>query len=308
MNVMVVISQMVQLFLILGIGYAAVKAKIINREFGTKLSNFVVEITLPCLMLASLASVPESIQKSDVWMMVVVSALYYLIMPFIAYAISRLLMVKKEERRLYTYMSIWSNVGFMGFPVIASIFGEGALFFVTIFNLFFNLSNYTLGVILMQKEGTGRPDIKKFFSFGMVSALLAFVLFLADIKLPTILNDTMKMIGSATTPLAMVVIGIALTGISFRRIFSEFRLYPFLVIKQIVLPLLVWLLLKNIILNPFLLGIIIIITAMPVATTTVLFANRFDNHLELATKGVFITTLASVVTIPLIAYFLSQGY
>ena len=115
---------------------------------------------------------------------------------------------------------------------------------------------------------------------------------------------TLKTVGATTTPLAMIVIGIALSGISVKSVFTEIRLYPYVIIKQIMLPLLAWAILKNVIVNPYLLGIIIVIIAMPVATSSVLFANRYENNVALATKGVFITTLASVITIPLISYLL----
>ncbi len=304
MDIKVVISQMLTLFLILALGYLAAKRKVVSPNFGAQLSNFILSITLPCMMLASVATMPADTNQKDVLMMFVISILFYLVMPFIAYMIARILMVKKEDRQLYMYMTIWSNVGFMGFPVIASIFGEAAIFYATIFNLIFNVSNFTLGIMLMSKEGRKALDFKKFLSPGMLSSIVAVIMFAAHLRLPELLNDTLRSLGSTTSPLAMIVIGIALSGISVKSVFTEIRLYPYLIIKQILLPLLAWLILRNMIVNPYLLGIVIVIIAMPVATSAVLFANRYENNVELATKGVFITTLASVVTIPLISYLL----
>ncbi|KAF5082189.1 MULTISPECIES: AEC family transporter [Acetobacterium] len=304
MDIMVVISQMLELFLILAFGYIAAKKKVVSGNFGSQLSNFILSITLPCMMLASVATMPADTNNSDVIMMFIISILFYVVMPFIAYLIVRILMVPKEDRYLYMYMTIWSNVGFMGFPVIASIFGESAIFYATIFNLIFNVSNFTLGIMLMSKEGRNALDVRKFLSPGMVSSIIAVIMFACHFKFPELLNDTLKTVGSTTTPLAMIVIGIALSGISVRSVFAEFRLYPYVIIKQVLLPLLAWVILRNVIINPYLLGIVIIIIAMPVATSSVLFANRYENNVALATKGVFITTLASVVTIPMIAFLL----
>lgn len=304
MDIRVVISQMLELFLILALGYIAAKKKVVSPHFGSQLSNFILSITLPCMMLASVATMPEDTNNKDVVMMFIIAILFYVVMPFIAYFITRILMVIKEDRHLYMYMTIWSNIGFMGFPVIASIFGEGAIFYATIFNLIFNVSNFTLGIMLMSKEGRKALDFKKFLSPGMLSSIVAVMMFAAGLRLPELLNDTVKTVGATTTPLAMVVIGIALSDISVRSVFTEFRLYPYVVIKQILLPLLAWVILKNVITSPYLLGIVIVIIAMPVATSSVLFANRYENNVALATKGVFITTLASVVTIPMISYLL----
>jgi len=304
MDIRVVVSQMVELFLILTLGYIAAKKKVVSPKFGSQLSNFILSITLPCMMLASVATMPEDTDQKDVVMMFIIAILFYVVMPLIAYGIARILIVKKEDRHLYMYMTIWSNIGFMGFPVIASIFGEGAIFYATIFNLIFNVSNFTLGIMLMSKEGKKALDFKKFLSPGMIASIAAVFMFATHLRLPQLLTDTLKTVGDTTTPLAMIVIGIALSGISVKSVFTEIRLYPYVIIKQLLLPLLAWAILKNVIINPFLLGIVIVIIAMPVATSAVLFANRYENNVTLATKGVFITTLASVVTIPMIAYLL----
>lgn len=304
MDINVVINQMLELFMILTLGYLATKKKVVSPKFGTQLSNFILSITLPCMMLASVASIPEQTDHKEVLMMFVIAILFYLVMPFIAYLIARILLVKREDRHLYMYMTIWSNVGFMGFPVIASIFGEGAIFYATIFNLIFNVSNFTLGIMLMSKDGIKALDRKKFLSPGMIASIAAVTMFAFKLKLPELVNDTLKTVGSTTSALAMIVIGIALAGIPIKSVFTEIRLYPYVIIKQILLPLSAWLVLRNVITNPYLLGIVIVIIAMPVATSAVLFANRYENNVALATKAVFITTLASVVTIPIISYLL----
>ena len=304
MDIQVVISQMLELFLILALGYVAAKKKVVSPKFGSQLSNFILGITLPCMMLASVATMPADTNNNDVLIMFIISILFYVVMPFIAYGITRILRVNKEDRHLYMYMTIWSNVGFMGFPVIASIFGEGAIFYATIFNLIFTVSNFTLGIVLMSSEGRKALDVRKFLSPGMMASIVAVMMFILNLNLPELLNDTLKTVGDTTTPLAMIVIGIALAGISVKSVFTEIRLYPYVIIKQILLPLLAWVILQNVIVNSYLLGIVIVIIAMPVATSSVLFANRYENNVALATKGVFITTLASVMTIPLISYLL----
>ena len=192
MDIKLVISQMVELFLILALGYIAAKKKVVGPKFGTQLSNFILSITLPCMMLASVATMPEDTDNNNVLMMFVIAILFYVVMPFIAYFIARILLVKKEDRHMYMYMTIWSNVGFMGFPVIASIFGEGAIFYATIFNLIFNVSNFTLGIMLMSKEGRKALDFKKFLSPGIVSSIAAVIMFSIHLKLPALLNDTLK--------------------------------------------------------------------------------------------------------------------
>jgi predicted permease len=300
----IVISQMLELFFILGLGYLAARKKIVSSQFGNELSRLILNITLPCLMLSSVAAMPTDADQSTVIVMFVLSILFFTIMPFVAYGLTRVLRIKSEDRNLYIYMTTWSNVGFMGFPVIASIFGTGAIFYATIFNLVFNFFNFTLGVALMSEEGFKSIRLKNFLTPGILSAIIAVLLFVSGIQIPELLNATFETVGSTTTPLAMIVIGVSLAGISMKSVFAELRLYPYLLIKQILFPIAAWAVLQPIIEDTYILGIMVVIIAMPVATSAVLFSNLYENNVALATKGVFMTTLASVITIPVISWLL----
>ncbi|MDI3536856.1 MAG: AEC family transporter [Eubacteriaceae bacterium] len=304
MDIGIVISQMLELFFILGLGYLAARKKIVSSQFGNELSRLILNITLPCLMLSSVAAMPTDADQSTVIVMFVLSILFFTIMPFVAYGLTRVLRIKSEDRNLYIYMTTWSNVGFMGFPVIASIFGTGAIFYATIFNLVFNFFNFTLGVALMSEEGFKSIRLKNFLTPGILSAIIAVLLFVSGIQIPELLNATFETVGSTTTPLAMIVIGVSLAGISMKSVFAELRLYPYLLIKQILFPIAAWAVLQPIIEDTYILGIMVVIIAMPVATSAVLFSNLYENNVALATKGVFMTTLASVITIPVISWLL----
>lgn len=304
MDIGIVINQMLELFFILGLGYLAARKKIVSSQFGNELSRLILNVTLPCLMLSSVAAMPTDAEQSTVIVMFVLSILFFVIMPFIAYGLTRVLRIRDEDRNLYIYMTTWSNVGFMGFPVIASIFGTGAIFYATIFNLVFNFFNFTLGIALMSEDGFKSVRLKNFLTPGIIAAIVAVLLFISGIQIPALLNSTFETVGSTTTPLAMIVIGVSLAGISFKSVFTEIRLYPYLIIKQILFPIAAWAILKSVIDNAYILGIMVVIVAMPVATSAVLFSNRYDNNVALATRGVFITTLASVFTIPVISWLL----
>lgn len=304
MDIGIVINQMLELFFILGLGYLAARKKIVSSQFGNELSRLILNITLPCLMLSSVAAMPTDADQSTVIVMFVLSILFFTIMPFVAYGLTRVLRIKSEDRNLYIYMTTWSNVGFMGFPVIASIFGTGAIFYATIFNLVFNFFNFTLGVALMSEDGFKSIRLKNFLTPGILSAIIAVLLFVSGIQIPELLNATFETVGSTTTPLAMIVIGVSLAGISMKSVFAELRLYPYLLIKQILFPIAAWAVLQPIIEDTYILGIMVVIIAMPVATSAVLFSNLYENNVALATKGVFMTTLASVITIPVISWLL----
>lgn len=304
MDINVVITQMIILFLLMIVGYSSLKLKVISISFKDDLSNFIINVTMPLMIISSVTSSSPDSSAGEVLLVFVISFLTYLILPVVAFLLTKILKVPRMDRNLYLYITIFSNVGFMGFPVIKSIFGDQATFYTAIFNLTFNLLNFSLGMALMSEDRKGSFRLKNFLKPGIVASVLAIVLFFSKISLPAPLVLTMKTLGDTTTPMAMVVIGMSLSQLPLKSVFKELRLYPYTIIKQVIIPLLTWLVLRNFITNELILGVTVIVIAMPAATSTVLFANIYHKNTELAAKSVFITTLASLITIPIIAFFL----
>ena len=127
----------------------------------------------------------------------------------------------------------------------------------------------------------------------------AIVVYFMNIKFPALLCDTIRSVGSITSPSAMLIIGCTLAKMDIKTVFSDWRLYPWILIKQIVIPILLWIPLAMIIKNEILLTVTFILFSMPVANNAVLFANTYDGDAELAARSVFLTTLFSLLTVPI---------
>ena len=213
-----------------------------------------------------------------------------------------------HQRGLYMFMTVFSNIGFMGFPVMKAIFGNEAVFYTAIFNMIFNFLVFTLGIVLINYGTTNQFKLKakNLLSPGIISSLVAVIIYFSQIKMPTVLGSTFEMVGSITTPVAMMLIGSTLASINIKEVFTEFRIYPYTIIKQLLIPFIAYPILHYFISSPLVLGVALINLAMPVGNSAVLFANEYDGDVDLAAKSVFITTLISVFTIPLIvSVFLS---
>lgn len=305
MNVMVVFGQMVILFCIIMIGYLIAKRKIVPAEFGKHASALIINITSPALILSAAMTDSGGINSGETLQMFVVAVLFFVLTPVVAAGLVKLLRIPKKQQNLYVYMTVFSNVGFMGFPVIESIYGKAAVFYAAIFNMVFNVFIYTLGVSLMAGDSVEKKiEIKKLMNPGILAALAACAIALLHLPVPAVLANLCAMLGDITSPLAMIVIGISLADLSFREVFREYRLYPYTIIKQLVLPILLIPVLRGVIPSESILGITIIIIAMPVATMSVIMSYTYGQDTALAAKSVFITTLATVFTIPLIAVLL----
>ena len=202
------------------------------------------------------------------------------------------------------FMNSFSNVGFMGFPIIHAVFGEGAMLDAAIVNLIFNLAVFTFGITMIN-YGTEQKDkfnIKKLLTPGIFSSVIAIIIYFSGITFPQVLSDTCSMIGEITSPIAMIIMGATLGRMDIKAVFSEWKVYPFTAIKQILIPILFWYVLKLFITDEYILGFMMIMLSMPVANTAVLFATEYKNDENLAAKTVFITTLMSLISIPFIMY------
>ena len=138
-------------------------------------------------------------------------------------------------------MTIFSNIGFMGYPVIQSIFGDEALFFASICNLVFNLVCYSYGVYLISGSGKLSFDFKQLINPGIIFSIIAVIIYLTKYQMPQIIGETSDLIGSITTPLAMMIIGSSLAEIPIKEVLNDIRIYPYTIIKQILMPILFWL-------------------------------------------------------------------
>lgn len=301
-----ILMQMITLFILIIVGYVVSKLDILDLDTNKKISAFILKVSCPALILNSVMSGEITANSKTIISMTVCAICLYAFLVIISFFIPKLMDVKGNDKYSYMFMTIFSNVGFMGFPVIESIYGTGAIFFASIFNMPFNLLAYTIGIDLSAKSGgkIEKMTLKKCFNAGVISSLLAIIIFVFNIKFPAFIVRPVALVGSLTTPLSMIVIGVSLSAIRIRDVFDSFRMYVFTVVKLVIIPILVYLILKPFNLEPIVLGVTVVIAAMPVATNAVIMATEFEGNVELATKGVFLTTLISVFTIPVVTLFL----
>ena len=304
-DIVVISNQMIKLFLIICVGFMLYRIKLIDEEFRHKLTKLLLNVTMPALMLSSVMKEENSHDMGRVLEMFGLSIVIFAIaLPIISMIIVKILPISKKQQGLYMFMNSFSNVGFMGFPIIHAVFCEGAMLDAAIVNLIFNLAVFTFGITMIN-YGTEQKDkfnIKKLLTPGIFSSVIAIIIYFSGITFPQVLSDTCSMIGEITSPIAMIIMGATLGRMDIKAVFSEWKVYPFTAIKQILIPILFWYVLKLFITDEYILGFMMIMLSMPVANTAVLFATEYKNDENLAAKTVFITTLMSLISIPFIMY------
>ena len=191
----VLTTQLIQLFLVMAVGYIAFKMKILNVDVNKRLSTFVLEITMPIMIIDAVLSLDNS-QKpgtSTIVTLFVASILFYVVMPIIAFVVVKILAetinIKKHREGLYMLMMVFGNVGFMGFPILKAACGsngELAVFYAAILNIFFNIAFFTYGIMIVGygTEAQAKISLKKFISPGMISSFVGIALYAFGIHYP----------------------------------------------------------------------------------------------------------------------------
>lgn len=179
MDINVVINQMIQLFLILGLGYFLNKIKLFDTELNQKLNKLLLNVTTPALIIASVGSLEPSNNISEVLLVFLVAVTIFAILPFLSYILVKIMRIPNHQKGLYMFMTIFSNIGFMGFPVMKSIFGNQAVFYTSIFNMIFNFLVFTLGVFLINygTEKEVKPNVKNLLTPGIIASIIAIIIY-----------------------------------------------------------------------------------------------------------------------------------
>lgn len=305
-----VITKMCMLFVIMMTGYLANKWHVLDAEGNKKYSSLVVNITAPALILASASDKNLAGSKKDALFVLAIAVLMYLFLILVSFFVRHLFRIPRGEEGVYRFMTIFGNNAFMGIPVVEAIFHN--VFYAALFNLPNNLLIYSYGGYLLSKKGAGGNENMRFrwrnvCNPGVIAAFIALVMFLAGLKFPAPVTDTLNCVGAVTTPLSMLVIGSSLAELSLKETFQSVRVYAFSMYKLIVLPLVIWLIGRLFIRQFVVLGVLVIISAMPCAAVTVMLCNEYGNDAAMAAKYVFVSTVMSVITIPVLAFVLSAG-
>lgn len=302
MDINILINQMAGLFLIMFLGYLLFKIKLVDDNFSKGLTRMIINVTMPCLLVSSVMETTERQPISNVLLILLVAfLLYFVIFPLVGIIIAKILRVKRNQEGMYMFMTSFSNIGFMGFPIISAVAGPVGLFYATLYNMVFNLGIFTIGIWLVnygKKEGV-KFSPKKLLSPGFIGACFALLVYFLNLELPSFINRAIDMVGDITSPAAMLVTGFTLAKMDIKNVFNDWRVYVWLTIKQFALPLLLWVPFTMLFENETVRYVSLILAGMPVANMAVLYATTYGSDEELAARSVFITTLFSLITVPL---------
>ncbi|MFA9378136.1 MAG: AEC family transporter [Lachnotalea sp.] len=300
MNYIGIIDTMFKLFALMLLGYYLNRKDYLNSDTNSRLSDLVVKFTAPALIISSVF-MKQSSDKGDVIKIIVIGLIIYFILPILAFLITKLLRVSKSKEGVYQMLIMFSNVSFMSYPIVQSLYGDTAIFYNTLLHMPFNILIFTYGEYLLM-EGNTKIKIKTsdILSPGVIAAVIAIVIYFTGIQIPSFLSTSFSFLGGITTPLSMLILGSVLGGYPIKDLFTEKKIYVVSFIKLIILPVLVFFITSMIFTDPIIIGVATLSMGMPAASMCVMLSIKYEGQIKTASVGVFLTTMLSLITIPII--------
>lgn len=296
-----VAQVMAMVFVVVVIGYIANRRGVMDGELNRRLSGLVLNVTTPALIVASSLENTNLPAPREILFILAVAFLGYGVFSAVALVLPRLIGVPREQAGVFRFMLIFANVGFIGFPLTIALFGQDALFYTVLFNLPFNLLSYTLGVGLITGDPRRALSPRVLFSPSVISALLAVVIALTRLTAPAVLVNALSLVGDITAPAALLIVGSSLAAVPLKEVLGGPRIYIMAAFRLLVLPTLLFFLLRPVVDNLTVLRIAVILGGMPVAANCTMLCLEHGGDQRLAAQGTFLTTLLSMLTIPLLA-------
>ncbi len=303
MTFFTVLFQMLALLVMIGAGVIVGRKGMWDDKACSMTSKTIVAIFNPMLIISSAIGAVGQISLSVLGSVALVAAGMFLTFIIVGMALSPLFEKDALQRKLFQLMFIFSNLGFIGVPVVSCVLGAEYVIYVTMFLLVYNVVFYTYGVALMDGSFSLR-SMRSMVSFGNFASVASILILVFSLHLPDFLVTSITYLGNVASPLALVTVGYTLSRSNLRQIFGDKRLYVFTFIKLLVLPLIALPILKHLPLSPEVVPVCLVMIGMPVGNMPLMLGTEKGLDCSICSSGIMMTTLLCVVSIPMLVSLL----
>jgi len=315
MQTEVVISQILMLAVVVLIGAIAARYKVLTTDTKDMLSKVIFNISLPLMLFTNffrLDATPRLIANSLIILAVSGFVIFFLLL--VGLMSVRLFRLSGAEAAVFKTHSMFGNTIFLGFPLITALYGVEGLLYASMYQLVSTIIMWTAGVIILS-HGSGTSWKKSFLKVlnpNTIATVAGLLLFILSVRLPDILIKPMTELGSANTWLSMLYIGAMLFLSNVGGLLKKRSLYLISFNRLIFVPALLIsifyliITLTGIAPEKLVTSVIILEASMPCMATVVIMAKEFGSDDKLAVGNVFVSTIISILTLPLVVIALER--
>jgi len=290
------------------VGYFCRRRQIVNDTHITGMTEILVRVAMPCAVFMSLMRPFSTALLLESAATFFITGAIFLIGGLMGIGIARIMKANLSEAHSWRFGLTFGNIGFMGIPVVSAVFGPEGLFYVAMALASFNLLTFTIGIRIFSTDKSSKINLVRIIinNPALAGTIIGFMFFLAGLRLPAPIEGGVSFLADMNSPLSMIVIGAMLAKQRLKDTFMDIRVLPPNAVKLIVIPLMSLLVLRWVIPNPVMLGVIITLMAMPPAANTAILAQQYggEDAGTAAMRLVIVGTALCVITVPLISLLL----
>ena len=289
-------QQVLILFLLMAVGFALGKAKLMDDRGSLALSNIVMYVVAPAMLVVAFQRERNDADLHNFWLSLALSAAVHVV----GILLALLLRGRDGSCRELRFGVVFSNCAFVGYPLMLSLLGSIGVFYGSAYVVVFTVLSWTVGVYMMTGDAKKLRLRNVVLNPGIISVVAAVALYLLSVSLPELVLAPLTYLASMNTPLPIMVVGYQLSHANFGRAFSDRRSWLALALRLVVIPLLTiggCMLLR---VDSVVAMVMVIAASTPPAALLGMFAQKFDCDTQLAASMVSVYTAVSVVTIPLV--------
>ena len=294
----ILLQQTIIMFALMLLGLLLSRRGMITEQGSRDLSNVLLYAVIPCVILRSYMSEFSTEKLRAMGLSALIAVIAFAASIAVAY------LTCGTRHRIENFAVAFGNAGFIGIPLVTAVFGPEAAFYVVSFSTFANLLQWTYGIVIISGKKETMNLRMVFVNPVFISMVIGIALFVLQPTLPTVVTGTIGYIADGNTVLAMIILGYYLSKVQLRGLFADVRLYLFSALRLLVVPAVTVLVFLPF---PFARGEITLITliaaATPIASSTAIFAQKFDQDYRRAVSYVCLSTILSVATLPLVMLF-----
>lgn len=294
----ILLQQTIIMFALMLLGLLLSRRGMITEQGSRDLSNVLLYAVIPCVILRSYMSEFSTEKLRAMGLSALIAVIAFAASIAVAY------LSCGTRHRIENFAVAFGNAGFIGIPLVTAVFGPEAAFYVVSFSTFANLLQWTYGIVIISGKKETMNLRMVFVNPVFISMVIGIALFVLQPTLPTVVTGTIGYIADGNTVLAMIILGYYLSKVQLRGLFADVRLYLFSALRLLVVPAVTILVFLPF---PFARGEITLITliaaATPIASSTAIFAQKFDQDYRRAVSYVCLSTILSVATLPLVMLF-----
>lgn len=294
------VNAQLVLFVYLAAGMYCFKRGLIDTDMKKKLVDFILKVTLPCMIFNSF----NKPLTADVLKKTAMAFLVALCIALLSYLCGKVLYNRypSDRKSILQYCTLVNNSGFLGMPMVSSVYGSDGLLYASIFIIPNRIMMWTAGLSLFTVSDFKSKCKNIFLNPCIITVFLGLIRRLFNLPFPAFLDTAIANIGAITSPLSMMVIGTMLVGISWKTLLEP-SIFYLAFVRLVGLPVIALILMNLLHFDPMLTGVSLILTGMPAGSTSALLASKYGADEDYASRCIITTTLMSLITVPILMLF-----